>query len=297
MAFLTAHSLGQWPFFFSGRDPGHMPGNAIVLSAEDGAEDTLVPRLISLGADCSRISFVDAKKDWKGALHRVVLTDASVIVQAIRARDAQIAVFDPFQSFLPPKTKMNEMETVRPVVDGLAAIAKETQCCVILLGHLNKSKQESASYKFLGSVDWYNSARSVMLARMDPDNKPDGRLFFQLKNSLGAQATGGWTFSISDTSAPPFLWGKSTDATVESSFDTEKGPSGTKREEAEEFLRGELAGGERPVEELKSAATRIGVSWRTVWEAKRTLRVKARKDGFQGPWLWSLPKDAKNADL
>jgi hypothetical protein len=94
------------------------------------------------------------------------------------------------------------------------------------------------------------------------------------------------------------LWGKETETSLETvlSGTSEKG---TKQEDAEEFLRAELAEKEQLVDDLKKAAKKIGVSWRTVWEAKRTLRIRARKDGFQGPWLWRLPdtppKDAKNA--
>src|SRR5262245_44101797 len=47
---------GEWPC-----GEGHAPvGNVIVLNAEDGADDTVVPRLIAAGADLKRVHIVSA---------------------------------------------------------------------------------------------------------------------------------------------------------------------------------------------------------------------------------------------
>jgi hypothetical protein len=43
---------------------GHAPiGNAIILSAEDGAADTIVPRLIAAGADLDRVHIISAVRN------------------------------------------------------------------------------------------------------------------------------------------------------------------------------------------------------------------------------------------
>jgi hypothetical protein len=186
LSFASSNSLGHWPFYFTGKESLREPSNTVFFSTEDGVADTLVPRLISLGADLNRIFFVEGKKDWKGTLHRVVLNDASIITRSIKAHNATLAVFDPFQGFLPPKTKMNEMETVRPVLSSLIQTAHEADCFLLLVGHLNKSKQESAAYKFMGSVDWYAAARSALMVVADPENPAEGRIFYQVKNSLDA---------------------------------------------------------------------------------------------------------------
>jgi len=287
----ASHSLGNWPFYWSTKESDRTPGDTVFFSTEDGVADTLVPRLISLGADLARIHFVDGKADWKDTLHRIVLNDADVITQAIRDRNARLAVFDPFQGFLPPKTKMNDMETVRPVVDALIRIAQETRCCVVLLGHLNKAKQESAAYKFIGSVDWFAAARSVMLITKDPEAAPDGRLFFQVKNSLTGTPPG-VRFDLAEKLVPPFLWGLSTEQTAEEIMAGDTGAP--KIRDAEIFLYEELAYGARPVEELEEAAKKAKIAWRTVWRAKGNLKVKARKAGFQEGWVWELPP--KNAE-
>src|SRR5438045_1332400 len=53
---------GEWPC-----DEGRAPhGSAVVLSAEDGASDTIVPRLLAAGADRSRVHVVSAVYDTTG---------------------------------------------------------------------------------------------------------------------------------------------------------------------------------------------------------------------------------------
>jgi putative DNA primase/helicase len=52
---------GEWPCR-EGRAP---QGTVIILSAEDGAADTVVPRLMAAGADRERIQLVSAVRDEK----------------------------------------------------------------------------------------------------------------------------------------------------------------------------------------------------------------------------------------
>jgi putative DNA primase/helicase len=53
---------GEWPYG-EGRAP---IGSVIIFSAEDGAADTIVPRLHAAGADLDRIRLVTAVEDGKG---------------------------------------------------------------------------------------------------------------------------------------------------------------------------------------------------------------------------------------
>lgn len=294
-ALTTSHSLGRWPFFFNGKESVRDPGHTLIFSAEDGIADTYIPRLMNLGADLSQVHFVDGKRDWRGALHRVVLNDKQIIIRCIKEHEARLVIFDPLQSFLPPRTKMNEMETVRPVLDALIEAAQVTHCHILLVGHLSKARQETAGYKFLGSVDWFNAARSAMLVVRNPENPSEERFFYQVKNSLGP-AVPGMGFSISEKNEPVFLWGKSTDVQVEDVFAGTAKRTGTKAEEAETFLRAELSDGERAVDDMKEAATSMHIGWRTMWEVKRKLKIRSHKGKGElaGKWFWTLPptKDA-----
>jgi hypothetical protein len=70
----------------------------------------------------------------------------------------------------------------------------------------------------------------------------------------------------------------------------------TERDEAKDFLQEILADGRVLAETVKGQARKAGIAERTLARAKRDLGVKAEKDGFDGPWYWSLaPKAAKDA--
>src|SRR5207237_7428168 len=61
--------------------PGPGPANALVLSAEDSATDTIVPRLLRLGADTARVFVWQRERDdedwpWRFPAHADRLDDA-----------------------------------------------------------------------------------------------------------------------------------------------------------------------------------------------------------------------------
>lgn len=283
----AAYSRGQWPFVDPLQPSEQEPGQTLYCASEDGQADTLVPRLKTMGADLDRVIFLEGQKDKKGRLHRIALNEENILVDAIRQTEAKLIIFDPFQRFLPAKTKMNEMETVSPVVTSLMAIAEKSGCTVLLLGHLNKSKQDTLGYKFIGSVDWFAAARSVLMVMKNPDEPIAGRYLYQIKNSLAPQANG-IGFSLAHGSIP-FRWGGATSISAEEMFSPHDGKSkGAKTTAAQMFLTQELANGERPSEELIEKAKELDISRRTLFNAKQEMGIKARKSGFSTHWYWFL---------
>jgi hypothetical protein len=65
--------------------------------------------------------------------------------------------------------------------------------------------------------------------------------------------------------------------------------------EAKEFLREELAAGERPATQLKKAAGDAGLTWGTVKRAQKAMGIKPRKNGLAGGWIWQLPEESQPA--
>lgn len=287
LAMARANSLGHWPYIITGKENAAGPGHTLFFASEDGLADTLVPRLQALGADLSRVTFINGKKDWKGDKHRVLLDDTTVLLQAITETQARLVIFDPFQAFLPSGTKMNDMETVRPVVARLIDIAQQARCTVLLLGHLNKSKQDILAYKFLGSVDWYAAARSAMMIVKDSE-EPHSRIFYQIKNSL-ATTPAGMGFRLEE-SEHPFSWGALTAVSAEDMLSGTQSKV-TRKELGATFLREFLAEGERKSEEIMEAGKKAGLSRNALFEAKSELGITAHRAGFggNGGWLWALP--------
>jgi hypothetical protein len=70
---------GEWPC----REGRASQGNVVILSAEDGAADTVVPRLIAAGADRARVELVSAVRDGKSRRSFDLSADLALFEQRI----------------------------------------------------------------------------------------------------------------------------------------------------------------------------------------------------------------------
>ena len=90
---------GEWPCG-EGRAP---VGNVIILNAEDGADDTVVPRLMAAGADLERVHIVSAvrQEDGKGRRTFNLQADLMLLEQKIaEIGDVALVIIDPISSYM-----------------------------------------------------------------------------------------------------------------------------------------------------------------------------------------------------
>lgn len=130
------------------------PSNVIFQTAEDGLGDTVKPRLVQAGADCSRVLVIDESEQ------ELTLSDER-IEQAITLTDAKLFVLDPLQAYVGANVDMHRANEIRPVLKKLSMVAEKTGCAVVIVGHLNKGMNKS-QYRGLGSIDIQAAARSVL---------------------------------------------------------------------------------------------------------------------------------------
>ena len=130
------------------------PSNVIYQCAEDGYEDTIKPRLEKLGADESRIMWVNEDDE------RLTLDDEK-IRQAIIDLEARLVVIDPFQAYL-GDSDMTSATGMRRIMTKLSLCASAYNCAVVLVGHMTKKSSAKELYRGLGSVDIVALARSVL---------------------------------------------------------------------------------------------------------------------------------------
>lgn len=90
------------------------PMNVIYQTAEDGLSDTIKPRLVNTGADCSRVLVIDES-------HGELSLCDERLEQAIRETGAKLIVLDPLQAYLGSKVDMNRANEVRPVMKRIAS--------------------------------------------------------------------------------------------------------------------------------------------------------------------------------
>ena len=94
------------------------PVNVIYQTAEDGLGDTIKPRLLSAGADCSRVMVID---DNDQAL---TMMDAR-LEEAIIQTKARLVVLDPIQGFLGTDVDMRRANEIRPLMKRVAVLAEK----------------------------------------------------------------------------------------------------------------------------------------------------------------------------
>jgi hypothetical protein len=280
--------------------PGPGPANALVLSAEDTAADTIVPRLKRLGADMQRVFIWQREGDdedwpWRFPAHADRLDDA------LSRTDARLAVIDPIMSFLDSSVLYASDQSVRRALAPLMHLAEKHRCALLMHRHLNKQGGSRAVYRGLGSIAFVAVCRFAMLVGRDP-LVPGRCVLAQVRNSLaGPQPSLAYRLSAADGELPTVEWlGTSPSSADELLAGTaDRGP----RDRSAVFLEQFLSGGPRRSRDIWEAAQKIGLSARTLQRAKRALGIEHRRvysdDRPVSYWLLpgqELPRDPSDDD-
>jgi len=249
------------------------PVNVIYQTAEDGLADTVKPRLISAGADCSKIKVIDDSE-------KSLSMDDERLELAINMTGAKALILDPLQAYLGDKVDMNRANEAREMTKKLGAIAERTGCAVILIGHMNKGSGAKAAYRGIGSIDFFAIARSVLLVARVPEDSTI-RAVAQIKSNLALEGDT-MAFRLAENG---FTWIGEYDISTEELL---AGYSNSdKHKAAEDFLKKILSKGQNvPASSVFSQAKAIGVSKRTIENVKQELGIKSIKDGAS--WIWKM---------
>ena len=252
------------------------PVNVIYQTAEDGLADTVKPRLELAGADCERIIVIDESDK------SLSMVDER-LEQAIVRTGARLLILDPIQAYLGGGMDMNRANEARDMTKKLGALAEKTKCAIILIGHMNKASGNKAAYRGMGSIDFFAVARSVLLVgRVEAESNT--RAVVQIKNNLAAFGHPK-AFALSEDG---FKWLGDYEITVDEVLGGIT-PKANKMEQAKQMLR-ELAETQSAVlsNEIFDRANELGISKRTLENAKKELGVQTRK--INNAWYWELDK-------
>jgi hypothetical protein len=293
----TISSGGEWPCG-EGRSPR---GSVLILSAEDGPGDTIVPRLIAAGADLRRCHIVTATRVDHGKVRGF---DLAADLDLLAARigdigDALAVVVDPISSYLGSVDSHKNAE-VRSVLEPLSAMAERTGVAVISITHFSKPGASGAKalHRFIGSIAFVGAPRIAFCVIEDAEQ--EGRkLFLHTKNNL-APPPQGLAFGLRQTIVGEGIvtsriaWdSEPVRTTANEALAADTSSAIRPCAEAEAFLRDLLADGPVPARRVKAEALDAGLAWATVRRAKDRLGVNARKGGMGGGWFWELPRPPK----
>ena len=251
------------------------PVNVIYQTAEDGLGDTIKPRLLSAGADCSRVMVID---DNNQAL---TMMDAR-LEEAIIKTKVRLVVLDPIQGFLGAAVDMHRANEIRPLMKRIAVLAEKYHCAIILIGHMNKNSNGKSSYRGLGSIDFQAAARSVLIVGRIKD-EPEIRVVCHVKSSLAPE---GKSIAFRLDKDTGFEWIGEYDISADDLLSGDN--RGHKIHAAHEFLKEILASGSVAQTKVAEEAESRRIKKKTLWNAKKELEIDSVKIGNQ--WFWMLPE-------
>jgi DNA polymerase bacteriophage-type len=296
----------EWPC-----DEGIPPrGNVLLLTAEDDPRDTVVPRLMSAGADLERIEILSmVRSNNKNRMFSLV-TDLGLLRQKIiEVGDVKLVQIDPISAYL-GVGKIDSFRTtdVRAVLSPLVDLATELKTAIIGIMHFNKKLDvTNALLRISDSLAFGATARHVYAIIDDSGNKR--KLFVKGKNNLAApdQKTLAFTFDTREVGkdgksgkpiwAPYVVWqSQYVDVTASEAMQAAtESRSPAARDSAKKFLVDMLADGPVLKTEIEEAAEANKTSARTLRRAKDELGIIAKRDGPNQTWRWHLPAPAKPA--
>jgi hypothetical protein len=274
------------------------PAGVVLISAEDGAEDTIKPRLEVAGADPPRIVLVKSVTwfdEHLGLTERQLYLqrDIPALEEAIQQTpDCALVIVDPIASYM-GKSDSHKNAEVRAVLTPVAKLAEKYNLAVLGITHLNKSTARAMD-RVTGSLAFVAQARAVWVVGRDRHDQ-ERRLVACLKNNL-AKDTLGMAYRLVDAGGYPRVeWEPDpVDVRADDLLAPERADAPAregKRREADEWLRGLLAGGPMGATSVRAEADGAGVPWAAVRAAANRLGiVPYRKGGRDGAWWWVLPQ-------
>jgi putative DNA primase/helicase len=306
----TISNGGDWPC----NEGSTAVGNVIFMSAEDGIEDTIVPRLMAAGANLDRVHIVASatKSDGTGRKTFSLKTDVDLLeAKAKEIGDVRLIIVDPISAYMGGADGNGNVET-REVLEPLAEMANRLHIAVVAVTHLNKgggSGNQNALNRFAGSIAFVAAARAAFAVIEDPEQE-GRRLLLQVKNNLGPPCKGlafrmeqrlisDGIISSNITFDGEHVSQSVDDALTASEKRGGEGGQTTGKEDVAEFLNELLAAGPVDVLEVERQARLAGLlgdnkrirESKSFRAARKHLGVLSRHDGF-GPgsrYVLSLP--------
>jgi hypothetical protein len=273
-----------WPDGASGEGPAR----TIYLTIEDGAADTIRPRLDSLGGDPAQVSVLDVRREdffdlsseggiglLRSELHRI--------------GGVKLVVLDPVLDFS-GETNPNAAEQVRAFLSPLISMAESSGFALLLISHLNKKQGESALYRTSGATAaWLGKCRAGFLIFRDR-NEPKKRYFTALKANLSPDDPAQLAFRIIEGR---LIYEKVDEVVVPEDHLRPRESEEERFETAEirSFLLNTIPPQGIEWKVLRGIAAENGHKKDALYAAARALKIKRNDQGF-GRFktsIWTLP--------
>jgi hypothetical protein len=285
---------GAWPNCNNDPISKADKGRVLILDAENPIAQTIKPRLISMGADTSKIDILrsvivrDDNGRRKGLFD--LQRDITALRQAIRP-DTRLLVIDPLSAFFPRNLDSNNNADVRSALLPLAELSEKSGCAIISISHLTKSDTGRAVHRGLGSIAFTAFSRAVWQVSDDPNNPKNGkRLLTVCKINICAEPPG-LVFSIDNGGNLSFEG--ETDLSADECLQQGSTIAAPKREKAVQWLKDTLTGKSMLSSEIEHLAKENDVTAWMLKEAKKelgTISYPLTQPDGKPAWFMRLPE-------
>jgi len=221
------------------------PLRSIIVANEDDSHDTIIPRLLAMKADLSKIEIVEGATNDKGERTLFTLPDD---VPALRSAldmypDTKLIVIDPVMNHL-GNTNSHKDQELRTALMPLVTLAAENDIAIIVITHFNKNTNGNVLDKICGAVAMVGVARMAWAFIRDPE-VPENKLMVQAKSNISGQ-TKGLSYTICPASieqegrtidTASLSWGKESSIDVDEAIAANSNPEQRKSTRAKAWLQ------------------------------------------------------------
>ena len=301
----TITNAGRWPDGTLMKNPG----SVLIWSSEDQIDTTLVPRLMAMNADLSRVKFVTG---FLGADGNRRSFDPSQDIRALEEQaasipDLRLLILDPVLSAVGGDS--HKAAETRRGLQAVVDMASARNIAVLGITHFRKgSSATDPAERVIGSQAFVALARMVLVASKveDPEGSKLTRILARAKSNISAD-DGGFEFDLeqyevkSGIWAQGVQWGGAISGSALTLLNQAENTDGNNDEktiidDAVEFLQNMLAIGQVPSKEVEAEAKAAGISVATFRRAKKRLKVKSVKSTMQGCWMLELRRCSSNPE-
>lgn len=301
-------------------------GSVVILSAEDGAEDTIKPRILAAEGDADKVYIITATKDDEGNISSFTLQhDLQALEKMIdEIGDVILVIIDPISSYLGDRVDGHSNTDIRRVVEPLHEMADRKKVAVLTNSHFSKAgaaAKSRASHRVIGSVAFIALPRVAFAVVVDPEDE-NRRLVLHLKNNIAKAAPGiayrleqrlaGYIGNDPQQKEPLFAsvveWeSEHVTTTADQAIAQHEGKlrgegvedrasrASPDRDEAIAFLRAYLADGPKAAKAVNDAARAAGINMgKPLREARERLVDSSPtrdSDGVYAGFMWRLKPD------
>lgn len=278
------------------------PGNVLFWSGEDDPADTLIPRLIAMGADLAHVFFIKATRVDGEVLPFDPARDMGQLAAAAEGiGNVCLIVVDPIVSAVAGDSHKNT--EVRRGLQPLVDLAASLGAAVLGISHLSKGTAgRDPTERVTGSIAFTAVVRVVLLAaKVKGDDGKDRRILVRSKSNIGPDE-GGFEYHLEQTEAVPGIpasivsWGQAIEGTArellaEAEADPGAADTQASSHDADDALKRILGGDWVPMALASDDMKAAGFSPKQTRTARERIGVIVRRSGFGKDMKthWRLP--------